>query len=89
MKKLNEMTENYYNQASKLHDALLTIRELKVEQRKRNVINSDTFLFIIEKEVFIVTFKELSDSSVFTDDTNSFINDWLNAMQNKLEENAN
>jgi hypothetical protein len=75
MKKMNELTENYNNQANKLHDALLIIRELKVEQRKRNVINSDTFLLITEREVFIVTFKKIFNSSVFTDDKNSFIND--------------
>jgi hypothetical protein len=74
MKKLNELTENYNNQANKLHDALLTIRELKVEQRKRNVINSDTSLFITKKKVSIVTFKKLSDLSIFIDNINSFIN---------------
>jgi hypothetical protein len=75
MKKMNELTENYNNQANKLHDALLIIRELKVEQREKNVINSDTLLFTTEREVFIVTFKKLSDSSIFIDDKNSFIND--------------
>jgi hypothetical protein len=31
----------------------------------------------------------LSDSSIFTDDKDSIIDDWLSVMRNKLEENAN
>ncbi len=90
---MNELTKNYNTQANKLHDAILIIRELRIEQRERNIeaINSNTLLFIIEDEVIvsIVTFKKLSDSSVFTDDKDSIIDDWLSVMRNKLEENAN
>jgi hypothetical protein len=74
-----------------LHDAILIIRELKIELRKKNISeNSNTFLFIIEDEVVVstVTFKKLSDSSVFTDDKNLIIDDWLSLMRNKLKENA-
>jgi hypothetical protein len=47
---MNELTKNYNTQTNKLHDALLIIRELKIEQRKKNIeaINSNIFLFIIE-----------------------------------------
>ncbi len=74
-----------------MHDAILIIRELKIELRKKNISeNSNTFLFIIEDEVVVstVTFKKLSDSSVFTDDKNLIIDDWLSLMRNKLKENA-
>jgi hypothetical protein len=76
---INELTKNYNTQTNKLHDVIFIIRELRVEQREKNVeaINSNTFLFITEDEViiFIVTFKKLSDSSVFIDDKDLIIND--------------
>jgi hypothetical protein len=89
---MNELTKNYNHQANKLHDAILIIREWKVKLRERNVSeNSNTFLFIIENEVivFIVTFKKLFNSSVFIDDKDLIIDDWLFVMRNKLEENSN
>jgi hypothetical protein len=78
VKKINELTKDYNNQANKLHDAILIIRELKVELRERNISeNSNTLLFIIENEVVVstATFKKLFDSSVFTDDKDSIIDD--------------
>ncbi len=76
---MNELTKNYNIQTNKLHDVILIIRELRVEQRKRNIetINSNIFLFIIEDEVvvFIVTFKKLFNSSVFIDDKDFIIDD--------------
>jgi hypothetical protein len=76
---MNELTKNYNIQTNKLHDVILIIRELRVEQRKRNIetINSNIFLFIIEDEVIVstVTFKKLFDSSIFTDDKDSIIDD--------------
>ncbi len=82
VKEMNELTENYNDQANKLHDVMLIIRELKVELRERNhsenvSANSNTSLSIIEEEVvvFIATFKKLFDSSVFTDDKNLIIDD--------------
>jgi hypothetical protein len=33
--------------------------------------------------------KKLLNSSIFTDDKDSIIDDWLSVMQNKLKENAN
>jgi hypothetical protein len=76
---INELTKNYNTQTNKLHDAILIIRELRIEQRERNIeaINSNIFLSIIEDEVivFTVTFKKLFDSSVFTDDKDSIIDD--------------
>ncbi len=92
VKEMNELTKDYNHQTNKLHDAILIIRELKVKLRERNVSeNSNTFLSIIEDEVvvFTVTFKKLSDSSVFTDDKDLIIDDWLFVMRNKLEENSN
>jgi hypothetical protein len=83
------LIENYNNQANKLHDAILIIRELKVELRKRNVKNSNTFLSFIEDDVIVFTFKKLSDLFVFTDDKNLIIDDWLSIMRNKLKKNAN
>jgi hypothetical protein len=76
---MNELTKNYNTQTDKLHDVIFIIRELKIEQRERNIeaINSNILLFIIEDEVVvsIVTFKKLFDSSVFTDDKDSIIDD--------------
>ncbi len=73
------MTKNYNTQANKLHDVILIIRELRIEQREKNVeaTNSNTLLFITEDEVvvFIATFKKLFDSSIFTDDKNLIIDD--------------
>jgi hypothetical protein len=76
---MNELTKNYNTQTDKLHDVMLIIRELRIEQRERNIeaINSNILLFIIEDEVvvFIATFKKLFDSSIFTDDKDSIIDD--------------
>jgi hypothetical protein len=72
---MNELIENYNNQANKLHDAILIIRELKIELRERNVKNSNTLLSFIEGDVIVFTFKKLSDLSVFTDDKNLIIDD--------------
>jgi hypothetical protein len=64
-----------------LNNAKLIIRELKVELRERdlenNPRNSNTFLSIIVDEVVIstATFKKLFDSSIFTDDKDSIIDD--------------
>ncbi len=97
MKEMNELTKEYNNQANKLHDAILIIRELKVELRERNISennseNSNTLLSITEDEVVVLastaTFKKLSDSSVFIDEKDPTIDDWLSVMRNKLEENA-
>jgi hypothetical protein len=38
--------------------------------------------------VIVSTFKKFSDSLVFIDDKNLFINDWLSVMRNKLEKIA-
>jgi hypothetical protein len=82
VKEMNELTEDYNDQANKLHDVMLIIRELKIELRKRNhsenaSANSNTSLSIIEDEVVVstATFKKLFDSSVFTDDKDSIIDD--------------
>jgi hypothetical protein len=76
---MNELTKNYNTQTDKLHDVMLIIRELRVEQRERNIeaINSNILLFIIEDEVVVstATFKKLFDSSVFTDDKDFIIDD--------------
>jgi replication-associated recombination protein RarA len=72
---MNELIENYNNQANKLHDVILIIRELKVELRKRNVENSNTLLFFIENDVIVFTFKKLFDFFVFIDDKNLIIDD--------------
>ncbi len=88
--KFDEFTNEYNDRIDKLNDAKLIIRELKVELRERN-LSENTFLFTIEDDVVIstTTFKKLSDSSIFTDDKDSTIDDWLSAMRNKLKENAN
>jgi hypothetical protein len=77
---MNELTKNYNTQANKLHDVILTIPELKVELRERNLsenvsANSNTLLFIIEDDVVVSTFKKLFDSSIFTDDKDLIIDD--------------
>jgi hypothetical protein len=76
---MNELTKNYNTQTNKLHDVMLIIRELKIEQRERNIeaINSNILLSIIEDEVVVstATFKKLFDSSVFTDDKDFIIDD--------------
>jgi hypothetical protein len=78
VKEMNELTKDYNNQANKLHDAILIIRELKIELKERKISeNSNTSLFIIEDEVIVstATFKKLLDSSIFTDDKNLIIDD--------------
>jgi replication-associated recombination protein RarA len=72
---MNELIENYNNQTNKLHDAILIIRELKIELRKRNIKNSNTLLSFIEDDVIVSTFKKLSDFSIFIDDKNFIIDD--------------
>jgi hypothetical protein len=54
--------------------AKLIIRELKVELKERN-LSENTFLFIIEDDVIVSTFKKLSDSFVFIDDKDHIIDD--------------
>jgi hypothetical protein len=74
---MNELTKDYNTQADKLHDAILTIRELRVKQRERNVevTNPNTLLSITKDEVIVSTSKKLSDLSVFTDDKDLIIDD--------------
>jgi hypothetical protein len=89
-KKVNKMkifTVEYNNRIDELNDAKLIIRELKVKLREKNLKN--TFLFIIEEEVIVFTFKKFFDLFVFIDNKNSFIDDWLSVIRNKLKENAN
>jgi ATP-dependent helicase/DNAse subunit B len=73
VKEMNKLTEKYNDQANKLHDVILIIRELKIELREKNVKNSNTLLFIIEDGVVVFTSKKLSDSSIFIDDKDSII----------------
>jgi hypothetical protein len=69
----------YNDRIDELNDAKLMIRELKVELRERDLENyprnSNISLSTTEEEVSIVTFKKLSDSLVFTDNKDSFIDD--------------
>ncbi len=94
--KFDEFTNEYNDRIDELNDAKLIIRELKVELRERDLENyslqnSNILLFITEDEVAVstATFKKLFDSSIFIDDKNLIIDDWLSAMRNKLKENAN
>ncbi len=94
VKEMNELTKKYNYQANKLHDVILIIRELKIELKERSFsenvsANSNTLLFIIEDDAVVSTFKKLSDSSIFIDDKDLIINDWLSITRNKLKENAN
>jgi hypothetical protein len=77
--KFDEFTDEYNDRIDELNDAKLIIRELKVELRERdlenNLRNSNTLLSITKDEVAIATSKKLSDSSVFTDDKDSTIDD--------------
>jgi uncharacterized protein YeaO (DUF488 family) len=75
--KFDEFTNEYNDRIDELNDAKLMIRELKIELREKNLKNSNTLLFITEDEVVVstATFKKLFDSSVFTDDKDSIIND--------------
>jgi hypothetical protein len=75
MKKMNELTKDYNEQANKLHDVILIIRELKVELQKKNVRNSNTLLSITEDDVIVSTSKKLLDSSIFFDEEDSIIDD--------------
>jgi hypothetical protein len=73
VKEMKNFTVEYNDRIDELNDAKLIIRELKVQLRENNIKN--TFLFIIEEEVIVSTFKKFSDSLVFIDDKNLFIND--------------
>jgi hypothetical protein len=89
--KFEEFIIEYNNCIDELNDAKLMIRELKIELREKSLKNWNILLFIIEDEVIVLTatFKKLFDSSIFIDDKNIIIDDWLSVMQNKLKENAN
>jgi hypothetical protein len=71
--KFEEFIIEYNNCIDELNDVKLIIRELKVKLREKNLEN--TLLFIIEDDVIVSTFKKLSDSSIFTDDKDSIIDD--------------
>jgi uncharacterized membrane protein YcaP (DUF421 family) len=73
--KMNEFTEKYNDRLNELNNAKLMIRELKIKLRENNVKNSNIFLFIIEDDVIVSTFKKLSDSSIFIDDKDFIIDD--------------
>ncbi len=75
MMKMNEFTEKYNDRLNELNNAKLMIRELKIKLRENNVKNSNIFLFIIEDDVIVSTFKKLSDSSIFIDDKDFIIDD--------------
>ncbi len=89
--KFEEFTNEYNNCIDELNDVKLIIRELKMKMREKNLKDFNSFLFIIEEEVIVstATFKKLFDLSIFIDDKNFIIDDWLNVMRNKLKENAN
>ncbi len=73
--KFDEFIEEYNDRIDELNDAKFMIRELKIELRERNLKNSNIFLFIIEDDVIVSTFKKLSDSSIFIDDKDFIIDD--------------
>jgi EAL domain-containing protein (putative c-di-GMP-specific phosphodiesterase class I) len=75
--KFDEFTEKYNDRIDELNDEKLMIRELKMKLREKNLENSNILLSITEDEVivFTATFKKLFDSSVFTDDKDSIIDD--------------
>jgi hypothetical protein len=87
--KFEEFITDYNNYIDELNDVKLIIRELKMKLRKKNLENSNTLLSFIEEDVVVSTFKKLSNLSVFTDDKDLIIDDWLSIMRNKLKENAN
>ncbi len=87
--KFDEFSEEYNDRIDEFNDAKLMIRELKIELRERNLRNSNIFLFIIEDDVIVSTSKKLSDSSIFIDDKDFIIDDWLSIMRNKIKDNAN
>jgi hypothetical protein len=71
--KFEEFIIEYNNCINELNDVKLIIRELKVKLREKNLEN--TFLFIIENDVIVSTFKKLFDSSIFIDDKDFIIDD--------------
>ncbi len=73
--KFDEFIKKYNDRIDELNDAKFIIRELKIELRERKMKNSNIFLFIIEDDVIVFTFKKLSDSSIFTDDKDFIIDD--------------
>ncbi len=96
-KKVDEMkdfTAKYNDRIDELNDAKLIIRELKVKLKEKDLSenksrNSNTLLSTAEDKVVVATFKKLFDSSIFTDDKDFTIDDWLSATRNNLERNAN
>jgi hypothetical protein len=79
MMKFDKFINEYNNRINELNDVKFIIREMKIELREtdfeNNLRNSNTLLFNILRKMFIVTFKKLSNSSIFINDKNSFIND--------------
>jgi hypothetical protein len=88
--KFEEFITEYNNCIDELNDAKLMIRKLKIELREKNLRNSNILLFITEDEIIVstATFKKLLDSSIFTDDKDFIIDDWLSIMRNKIKDNA-
>ncbi len=87
--KFEEFIIDYNNCINEFNDDKLIIRELKMKLQKKNLKNSNTFLFIIEDDVIVFTFKKLLDSFVLIDDKDFIIDDWLSIMRNKMKDNAN
>jgi hypothetical protein len=79
--KFEKFIIEYNNCIDELNDAKLIIRELKMKLRERDlcthIFNSNTLLFISEDKVIVstITFKKLSDSSIFIDDKDLIIDD--------------
>jgi hypothetical protein len=75
MMKFDEFIEKYNKRFNELNDAKLIICESKMKLRKKNLENSNMFLFITEDKISIATFKKLFDSFVFIDNKNLIIDD--------------
>ncbi len=73
--KFDEFIEKYNKRFNELNDAKLIICESKMKLRKKNLENSNMFLFITEDKISIATFKKLFDSFVFIDNKNLIIDD--------------
>ncbi len=86
--KFDEFSEEYNDRIDELNDAKLMIRELKVELREKNLGNPNIPLPTTEGGVTVPTSKKLPDPPIFTDGKDPTIDDWLSAMRNKLEGNA-
>jgi hypothetical protein len=91
LRKNNDIIIDEYNMIIKKHDHLFNLYQAllnKIVNQNENV----SIKFVHDEDTSkskLIIFKKLLDFSIFIDEKNLLIDDWLSIMRNKLKENAN